>query len=629
MSLQTAAEAVRQQGRGEDTMLIHMTPGEVKGLQQLAMAYGGSLTVNPETGLPEAGFLKSLLPTLIGAGLVIGTGGAVTPLMAGFGVGAVETLRTGDLGRGLMAGLGAYGGGGLGGAMTAAGNQAGTMAASEAGRQSALQSAATQTPSLATTPLQSSLQTGASSAFSPMATQAAPSALQTAMQAGSSSAASGLATPIGAATYAAPTTVAGNFAQAGSGLGNILGTSGTAATQEAARTAAMGSLGGATGIAKTAGAALIEPLTAVPPAPEVAQPEYNYDGPYVPSERKVRFPTDRDPADSSEFQYFDVVNPAPGFEPMASSAPLPQNTYGPDAPRFAGIPVEMATDPARMRDYQANPQLYSFAEGGAAEASAPPAGYVPGQNAEFDYGFRPMAAQVPEIQQQAAQENALVQARIGNDGGGSDYYGPGVPFNQVNNQLPQEARSNLVDRIAAMNMAQQQRAAAAAAIASGATPSEGGNWQGNETPDGGGYETMSGAGSYTGSIDRDEAYFRAGGMTMDDGGFVIDAHTVSEIGNGSSDAGHMQLGRLGGEPIKGPGDGTSDSIKANIGGVQEARIAKDENYLSKEDVKRLGGGNLKKGEKMLYKLMAEAHKSRKNKGRGQATGLDKLIARMA
>ena len=596
MSLQTAAEAVRQQGRGEDTMLVHMTPGEVKGLQQLAVANGGSLTINPETGLAEAGFLKSLLPTLIGAGLTVFSGGAINPLTAGFMVGGLEAARTGDIGRGLMAGLGAYGGAGLG----SAASSAGAAASDAAAKQTAMQS-------LGTTG-------GAGFAGSGAATDAA---IQQEI------ARQGLA--------AAPTTAMGQLSQAGTGIGNILGTTGTTATQEAARAAGMEALGGsATSAAMKTGSAFIEPLTAVPPAPEIAQPEYNYDGPYVPSERNVRFPTDRDPADSSEFQYFDVVNPTPGFQPMASSAPLPQNTYGPDAPRFAGIPVEMATDPERMRDYQANPNLYSFAEGGAAGVSAPPADYVPGQNVEFDYGFRPMAAQVPEIQQQAAKENALVQARIGNDGGGSDYYGPGVPFNQVNNQLPQEARSNLVDRIAAMNMAQQQRAAAAAAIASGASPSN--DFSGNEG--GGGFMSTSEGHSMGAAAnpDRNDGGYglRAGGeLAMDDGGFIIDAHTVSEIGNGSSDAGHEMLAKLGGEPIKGPGDGTSDSIKANIGGVQEARVAKDESYLSRDEVKALGGGNLKKGEKMLYKLMAEAHKSRKQKGRGQATGLDKLIARMA
>ena len=48
-------------------MLVHMTPGEVHGLQQLAMAHGGSLTINPQTGLPEAGFLSSMLPMLASA----------------------------------------------------------------------------------------------------------------------------------------------------------------------------------------------------------------------------------------------------------------------------------------------------------------------------------------------------------------------------------------------------------------------------------------------------------------------------------------------------------------------------------------------------------------------------------
>jgi len=53
------AQTVQSQGRGEDTMLVHMTPDEVGGLQALAMAGGGSLSINPETGLPEAGFLKN------------------------------------------------------------------------------------------------------------------------------------------------------------------------------------------------------------------------------------------------------------------------------------------------------------------------------------------------------------------------------------------------------------------------------------------------------------------------------------------------------------------------------------------------------------------------------------------
>jgi len=123
-SMSGLATLVRSKGRGDDTMLIHMTPDEVHGLQRLALAHGGSLTINPDTGLPEAGFLKSLLPALIGFGLSFIPG--VGPLAAAGIVGAGETIRTkGDLGKGLMAGLGAFGGAGLGAGLTAAGTAAG------------------------------------------------------------------------------------------------------------------------------------------------------------------------------------------------------------------------------------------------------------------------------------------------------------------------------------------------------------------------------------------------------------------------------------------------------------------------------------------------------------------------
>jgi hypothetical protein len=89
-----------------------MTPGEVNSLQGLAMAHGGSLTINPETGLPEAGFLKKLIPTLIGAALTATGIGA--PLAAGL-VAAGSVAKTGSLKKGLMAGLQAYGGASLAG----------------------------------------------------------------------------------------------------------------------------------------------------------------------------------------------------------------------------------------------------------------------------------------------------------------------------------------------------------------------------------------------------------------------------------------------------------------------------------------------------------------------------------
>lgn len=116
------ASLLSSQGRDGDSMLVHMSPNEVRGLQNLAMAAGGSLSINPDTGLYEASFLKKLLPTLLGVGLSFIPG--VGPLAAAGLVGAGETIRTGDLGKGLMAGLGAYGGAGLAGGLAGAGSLA-------------------------------------------------------------------------------------------------------------------------------------------------------------------------------------------------------------------------------------------------------------------------------------------------------------------------------------------------------------------------------------------------------------------------------------------------------------------------------------------------------------------------
>jgi len=111
MSLQHAAKHLAAHGRGPDTELIHMTKGEIASLQELARANGGSLTVNPHTGLQEAGFLSSILPMAVGAGLMMIPG--MQPLGAAAITGGLQYARTGSLSKGLMAGLGAYGGGQL------------------------------------------------------------------------------------------------------------------------------------------------------------------------------------------------------------------------------------------------------------------------------------------------------------------------------------------------------------------------------------------------------------------------------------------------------------------------------------------------------------------------------------
>ena len=132
MSLQHAAKHLEKHGRNGDTMLVHMSKGEVKSLNDIAMAGGGHLTINPHTGLPEAGFLKSLLPMIAGAGLMAVSGGAINPMTAGLLVGGGTAVATGDVKKGLMAGLGAYGGAGIGSALaTSGGAAAGTAGAAE------------------------------------------------------------------------------------------------------------------------------------------------------------------------------------------------------------------------------------------------------------------------------------------------------------------------------------------------------------------------------------------------------------------------------------------------------------------------------------------------------------------
>ena len=136
--MQQLAQGIASLGRGEDKMLVHMTPGEVSGLQSLALRHGGSLTINPHTGLPEAGFLSSILP-MVGAGIGIAlapaTGGASLYAMGGGALGGMlgsSMEGKSPLMGGLMGGISGYGMAGLGEAFAGMGTEAlATGAASE------------------------------------------------------------------------------------------------------------------------------------------------------------------------------------------------------------------------------------------------------------------------------------------------------------------------------------------------------------------------------------------------------------------------------------------------------------------------------------------------------------------
>jgi hypothetical protein len=156
MGLQNTANYLQSKGRGRDTMLVHMSPREVKGLQALALAHGGSLTTNPDTGLPEAGFLEQILPMVAGAALSFIPG--VGPFAAAALVGGGYGLATGSVEKGLLAGLGAYGGAGLASSLAATGGQAAASATQQAAvegyKQTAAEAAKTSLGEAATANLQ-------------------------------------------------------------------------------------------------------------------------------------------------------------------------------------------------------------------------------------------------------------------------------------------------------------------------------------------------------------------------------------------------------------------------------------------------------------------------------------------
>jgi hypothetical protein len=102
MSLKEAAQYLQSQGRGHDSQLMHVSPQELQSLQTLAKAKGGSLTINPHTGLPEAGFLEDILPVAAAGAMMYFAPGVGPAIGAGLGLGE-GALATG-VGMGLLSG---------------------------------------------------------------------------------------------------------------------------------------------------------------------------------------------------------------------------------------------------------------------------------------------------------------------------------------------------------------------------------------------------------------------------------------------------------------------------------------------------------------------------------------------
>jgi hypothetical protein len=102
------AQKVQQQGRHGDSMLVHMNPDEYNAMTALGGLGGLSanqVTINPETGLPEMFSFKDILPMIAG---VTASAFGLGPVGIALATGGTTAITTGDIGKGLMAGLGSF-----------------------------------------------------------------------------------------------------------------------------------------------------------------------------------------------------------------------------------------------------------------------------------------------------------------------------------------------------------------------------------------------------------------------------------------------------------------------------------------------------------------------------------------
>jgi hypothetical protein len=92
---------------------------------------------------------------------------------------------------------------------------------------------------------------------------------------------------------------------------------------------------------------------------------------------------------------------------------------------------------------------------------------------------------------------------------------------------------------------------------------------------------------------------------------------------GGGEASQYNLGGYsdGGRLLKGPGDGVSDSIPATIGGKQPARLADGEFVVPARIVSELGNGSTEAGARKLYAMM-----DRVQRARGKTTGKNRVAA---
>jgi len=609
MSLQHAAKHLAAHGRGKDTELIHMDKGEIASLQQIAMANGGSLTINPQTGLPEAGFLSAMLPMIAGAGLML-VPGMQAYAAAGI-VGGLKTMQSGSLKQGLMAGLGAYGGASMAGSFGAAGAPSVPTAASVTPTPDpslvAMDNAMANISPPVSAPVNNLASSGAQAGeyYSPGSAYNSPAPTPTAQ-------ATNYRDPFAEAGYEGsgrpptPTPTATPSSFADMNASQRLEAMKQGASFENAGKFITGNKYTAAGAAASVAAGMQkDPLKPAEPDKDLGQ-RYSFTGGKLEPTPAPDVPTYEDMLTKQgnfgrQRQYFN----SPTYSPISKDAAK-------DLYHFAdGGPVEQMSNNSMMGVNtmypMANISTSSYgtpdqmAEGGEAEESRP--------SYTYDAQTRKYTAGPSMGGASNAPQDFGASAGVALDNFANDVARDGIvtPMGSV---LPPS--SNGIPSYAYNPQTRQY-----IQMAEGGIPRYriGGDLDIQDAPDN---QPVGPLGRLLGMARKREQDANPGlGYTynQDDQQYV-----QQQASGGISDAGYNLGGYSdGGRLLRGPGDGVSDSIPAMIGKRQPARLADGEFVVPARIVSELGNGSTEAGARKLYAMMDRIQAARK-----KTVGKDKV-----
>ena len=573
MSIAQAAQLVRAQGRGNDTQLMHVTPSEVKALQGIAQAHGGSLTVNPQTGLPEAGFLEQILPVVAGTAV-----GALTmnPMIGAAVAGGLGYGMSGSLEQGLLSGLGAFGGASFVGSLGAAG-AGGLGAAGGAGAASTAGTAATTS-------------IGAGTAGS-------------ALTSGTTGALGSYALPGAAGAATAPITMTAPTAGALGGS-TVTGLGPTLQAAQAGQLATVAAPGASTltGAQQFANLGMADKLSAIGKGfgSLASNPSAMLQG------QGMNLAMMGAPILGAGMQQdTDIGTPPPQesyIRPMA---------YDPVTQRYTPLEPVRSSDWG-TRSFQGYRESQGFQEGGEVQQRYQrPVRTVDPAVQEYNQMLMNQARQEYVQQQPMTSVPQLTPSLMTPPPPAPVTVAPTIDNSRQFLYDPATQRftknPNYVDPVVSKPDRWYQDTTGASGFEG--NDGIGGDFGGMSDSDAGGMGDSSAAGNAGGGWAAGGGItaipkFQAGG-DMESDAFVIPADVVSALGNGSTEAGLEVLNEYLGlaMPIEGEGDGLSDDIPATIEGEQPARVANGEAYIPPEMVAKLGGDDPERGSAKLYAML--------------------------